>query len=287
MKNLLLIRLGICGIVYILICISLRIWHNRLIFVPTAAIETKPEDLGLTYQEVWLSANDRGKPEKIHSWWIPNDRANAPTLLYLHGNGKNIGANVRHAQRFVQLGFSVLLFDYRGYGRSEGSFPTEKQLYRDAEIAWNYLEKKFQPKNIFLYGHSLGGAIAIELALRKPNLAGLIVEGSFTSIREMANLYPLYRLFPLDLIITQKFDSIAKVSQVRSPILFIHGGEDSIVPARMSQALFKATKVSKKMLFIIPDADHHNVASVGGDRYLQAIKDFKRLVSLHQKHLAN
>ncbi|MGL5807136.1 MAG: alpha/beta hydrolase [Xenococcaceae cyanobacterium] len=285
MKNLLLIRLGICAIVYILICISLRIWHNRLIFVPTAAIETKPEDLGLTYQEVWLSANDKSKPEKIHSWWIQGDRSDSPTLLYLHGNGANIGANVKRAQRFVELGFSVLLFDYRGYGRSEGNFPTEKQLYRDAEIAWNYLveEKKIHPKNIFLYGHSLGGAIAIELALRQPNLAGLIVEGSFTSIRKMANLYPLYRIFPLDLIITQKFDSIAKVSRVRSPILFIHGSDDSIVPAKMSQALFEATKISKKMLLIIPEADHNNVALLGGDRYLQAVKDFYRLVLLHQK----
>ncbi len=156
---------------------------------------------------------------------------------HLHGNGLNIGANIAHASRFHQLGFSVLLIDYRGYGRSEGAFPNEKKVYQDAATAWNYLVQKLQipPRHIFIYGHSLGGAIAIDLAVKHPNAAGLIVESSFTSIREVVAYRNLFWMFPVNLILTQRFESIKKLPQLRMPILFIHGTADSTVPFFMSQ----------------------------------------------------
>ncbi|XZO00444.1 MAG: alpha/beta hydrolase [Microcoleus sp.] len=177
-------------------------------------------------------------------------------VLYLHGNGLNVGANVEHANRFHQLGMSVFLIDYRGYGKSQGEFPTESQVYEDAQLAMDYLVKQrgINPKQIYIYGHSLGGAIAIDLAVRNPEAAGLIVEGSFTSAREMVDFQSgVYRIFPIDLLLRQRFDSIAKVDRLEMPVLFIHGTADTVVPVEMSKKLFDAAP-EPKQLYIVPDA---------------------------------
>jgi hypothetical protein len=294
MKKLLLIALGMGSIAYLLLCFSLRLWQNRLIFFPSSAIATTPDLLGLTYEDVWLSvpkpqANtiltkvlptfkpQSAKVERIHGWWLDNSSDNAPVLLYLHGNGANIGDNLGRVKEFYRLGFSVLVIDYRGYGRSEGRFPTERTVYEDARIAWNYLvrDRKIKPQNIFIYGHSLGGAIAIDLGARQPQAAGLIVESSFTSMRDMIDHQGIYSFFPADLILTHKFNSISKIARLQTPILLIHGSEDLTVPASMSQILFDAATVPKKLL-IIPSADHNNVPWIGGKQYWRSVKDFSQ-----------
>lgn len=214
----------------------------------------------------------------MHGWWIPAAQPDANVLLYLHGNGINIGANVTHAHRFHQLGFSVLLMDYRGYGRSEGGSPTEARVYQDAAAAWNYLVKQqIKPSQIFLYGHSLGGAIAIDLAVQHPDAAGLIVEGSFTSIRKIVEHQNSFWMFPVDLILTQRFDSISKVRSLLVPVLFIHGTSDWQVPAAMSQQLYAAAP-EPKQLVLIPGAGHNDVAEVAGSQYLQAVQRFVQQV---------
>ncbi|WP_180274553.1 alpha/beta hydrolase, partial [Tychonema bourrellyi] len=197
-------------------------------------------------------------------------------ILYLHGNGLNVGANVEHANRFHRLGLSVFLIDYRGYGKSQGEFPTESQVYEDAQLAWDYLVKQrgINPKQIYIYGHSLGGAIAIDLAVRHPEAAGLIVEGSFTSARAMVDFQSgVYRMFPIDLLLTQRFDSIAKVDRLQMPVLFIHGTADTIVPVEMSKKLFDSAP-EPKQLYIVPDAGHNNLAEFAGGEYLQRISQF-------------
>ncbi|MEZ2341801.1 alpha/beta hydrolase [Microcoleus sp.] len=197
-------------------------------------------------------------------------------VLYLHGNGLNVGANVEHANRFHQLGMSVFLIDYRGYGKSQGEFPTESQVYEDAQLAMDYLVKQrgINPKQIYIYGHSLGGAIAIDLALRNPEAAGLIVEGSFTSAREMVDFQSgVYRIFPIDLLLRQRFDSIAKVDRLEMPVLFIHGTADTVVPVEMSKKLFDAAP-EPKQLYIVPDAGHNNLANFAGAEYLEKISNF-------------
>lgn len=148
-----------------------------------------------------------------HGWLIPTAKQQAPVLLYLYHNAINIGANVSQAGNFNQLGYSVLLIDYRGFGLSEGKFPSESQAYQDAETAWNYLIKKRQiPANkIFIYGHSVGGAIAINLAVKHPEAAGLIVQSSFTSLQDMTKRFGIYWLLPVDIILNQKFDSLKKI----------------------------------------------------------------------------
>lgn len=271
------------AIAYTSACLSLLVRQNRFIFLPSPRVEITPEQFNLRYQNVWLPVMAKsGKVEQIHGWWIPA-QPEAGVMLYLHGNGINIGANVTQANHFHQLGFSVLLIDYRGYGRSDGEFPTESTVYQDAQIAWNYLvrERQVNPKRIFIYGHSLGGAIAIDLAVQHPETAGLIVESSFTSMQEMADLKGWSRLFPVDLLLTQRFDSITKVKSLKLPVLFTHGTLDNKVPLQMSQALFAAAP-EPKQLVLFPDAGHNNLAEIAGLQYLQAIQRFMEQVQAQQ-----
>lgn len=275
------------AIAYVGICISLWVGQNRLIFVPSAQMEGTPADLDLNYQEIWLPVGgNKTSPEKIHAWWIPSANAHqkqGKVLLYLHGNGGNISSNRGRAKRYQKLGFSVFLIDYRGYGRSIGPFPTEASVYQDAQTAWNYLvqERKIPPEKIVIYGHSLGGAIAIDLATRQPQAAGVIVESTFTSLEDMAALESRYRFLPINLVLHQRFDSLEKLPLLKRPILFFHGGQDTTVPADMSQTLFKAATVPKKLL-LIPEADHNNVSKVGDQRYNAAVENFVKLVEQSQ-----
>lgn len=284
----LLLGIGVLlAIAYIAVCVLLCFQQTRFIFFPSPVIQTTPEFLNLNYQEVWLPVLTRsGKIERMHGWWIPAARDNTKVLLYLHGNGINIGANIAHAYRFYQLGFSILLMDYRGYGRSEGGFPTEARVYQDAADAWNYLVKKrqIQPSQIFIYGHSLGGALAIDLAVQHPEAAGLIVESSFTSIREIVAHQGRFWMFPVDLILNQRFDSISKVRSLQMPVLFIHGTADLMVPAAMSQLLYAAAP-EPKQLVLIPGAGHNDVAEVAGSQYLQAVQRFVEQVQIRQAQL--
>ncbi|MGL5082408.1 MAG: alpha/beta hydrolase [Microcoleaceae cyanobacterium] len=262
---------------YLLVCLVLRFGQNRLIFFPSRDIKRTPNELNLPYQDVWLPVNLKsGQVETIHCWWIPSaSTTDERVILDFHGNRSNIAANLDYAQLFHQLGLSVLLVDYRGYGLSTKRFPTENSVYQDVEIAWNYLiqERQVNPQKIFIFGHSLGGAIAIQLATQHPEIAGLIVECSFTSIRNMIDFQRKYWMFPIDFLLTQRFDSIAKVPYLEMPTLFTHGTEDQVIPIQMSQELFAASSDPKQLL-IIPGAGHNNVAQVGGDQYQVVLKEF-------------
>ncbi|MBC8121578.1 MAG: alpha/beta fold hydrolase [Gemmatimonadaceae bacterium] len=252
------------------------LWSNQrqFIFAPERLIQKTPATYNLTYQNVYLPVQGRGAmTEWMHGWWIPGPRENADVLLYLHGNGINIGANVEHASRMQELGFSVLLVDYRGYGHSGGEFPSETQIYTDAQAIWHYLiyQRQVKPEHIFIYGHSLGGAVAIDLAVKHPEAAGLIVDSSFTALQEVVRLSNKFWMFPVDLLLNQHFDSIDKVRWLRMPVLFIHGMADDLIPFQMSERLFAAAS-SPKRLALIPGGGHINSAEIDGPRYRAAIR---------------
>ena len=261
---------------YLFFCTFLYIRQGNYIFFPDQQIRATPALYQVPYQDVYIPVRKpTGEIEEIHGWWIPSDKKGAKTLLYLHGNSANMGKEAERAHLFHKLGLSLLLIDYRGFGKSGGDFPSESQVFEDAEAAWQYLiqMKKIRPEEIFVYGHSLGGAIAIELALHHPETPGLIIESSFTRARDLAVKNWWAHYIPLDLLFVQRFDSISKVQSLRMPILFIHGTADPTVPYPMSQQLF-ATANSQKQLLLIPGGDHNHNFKIGGSRYSETIRTF-------------
>jgi uncharacterized protein len=253
---------------YILACSGLYLYQERLIYKPETIISTTPADRDLDYQDVWIPVGKNGKSnEQLFGWWLPaadkilaNNSSSKGTVLYLHGYNQNIGKNIDPARTLNQLGYDVLLVDYRGYGKSSGKFPSERQLYTDAELAWNYLVKTRQlpPHKIIIFGYSLGGAIAIDLATHHPEAASLIVQSSFTSMSAMVATSLWSKFLPVNLLLTQKFDSIAKIKSLKLPIMYIHGTADRHIPFKMSRSLYQATTNPNKQLLLVANAGHWN-----------------------------
>jgi uncharacterized protein len=251
------------------------LWTNQreLIFLPSRDLARTPADLDLQYDEVWLPVG-ASPGASLHGWWMQSAVAGSPVVLYLHGNDLNLSGNVERIAGLHRVGFTVLAIDYRGYGKSSGGFPSEVQVYEDADAAWNHLVRQLRidPAQLFIYGHSLGGAIAIELAVRHPETAGLIVESAFTSMPGIAKT--VYWMFPVDFLLDQRFDALAKVPALQPPVLFIHGMADSEVPYAMSEALFAVAKGRSKQLTLIPGGGHEDSAIVGEALYTRAVLDF-------------
>jgi uncharacterized protein len=276
-KPLLLWPLGVGVSFYMLLCVGLAVGQRRLIFVPDRTLAYTPAQRNIPYETVWIPVP--GTQQSLHGWWLPAQGRARGTLLYLHGNGGNISINLEQAIRLRNLGVSVLLVDYRGYGQSQGGFPKEASVYADARAAWDYLRnvRRLEADSIVVYGHSLGGAIAIDLIHDHPEAAGLIVQSSFTSIEATAQRQWFGRFVPLDWLVNQRFDSLAKVPALKVPTLYLHGTADELFPTSMAQQLFNATP-SPKTLELFPGAGHNNVASVGGDRYQAVLQTFLRQI---------
>lgn len=244
---------------YLLVGAGLYLGQKQFIFVPTKPYEKTPDAVGLRSQSVQLPMFNAETPGKIHGWFLAHPTPSA-TVLYLHGNGHNIGSNINQAKRLYDQGFSVLLIDYRGYGESDGS-PSEQGVYADAEAAWQYLvnQRQLAPNSIVIYGHSLGGAIATNLALQHPDAQALIVHNSFTSMPAMASRQWYSRLFFPYLVLHQRFDSIAKVPKLQVPTLWIHGQADRLIPPQMSEELYRSAPADlRKQLILVPNAGHNN-----------------------------
>ncbi len=278
------------GVVFLIVstytagCLFLYYQQSKYLFFPSPVIEKTPLAYNVPFEDVWLPLKVGGKKseqkiEQIHGWWMNNPNSNGKVLLYLHGNTLNIAANLYAATGYYKAGFSVLLIDYRGFGKSEGSFPNEKRVYEDAEIAWNYLVRqlKIPSSQIYIYGHSLGGAIAIDLAVKCPDAAGLIVESTFTSVNEVIAARKLFPLFPVDLILTQQFDSLQKVPKLKIPILIIHGTEDETIPVLMSQTLYASAPQPKELILVL-GANHNNVGEIAPSQYTKAVQSFLQVV---------
>jgi pimeloyl-ACP methyl ester carboxylesterase len=281
---------------------------------------------GVVESDIAVASN--GKSERVHAWWWPGEKRDAPAVLYLHGSRWNLTGQVYRIEQLHDLGFSVLAIDYRGFGKSDGDLPSEKTVYEDAHAAWGRLTQ-LQPDagKRFIYGHSLGGAVAIDLAatLQNPPASaphglarltapftrrarqvaaaavpaanpaaapgatsvaasastlpalattgarGLIVESSFTTLADVAKSLT-YPWLPVQLLLSQKFDSLDKIAHVSMPVLIVHGTDDRYIPSHFSQELYDAV-AGKKRLLLVPGGTHNNSLQLGEVAYRKAFKD--------------
>lgn len=258
------------AISYLGACGYMQSTQLEKVFEPSPVLQTNPGRMGMPFEELRIPVQSGGE---LYGWWIPSDKADAPTVLYLHGNYGNIGHNLDHGKRLHDMGYNVLVADYRGYGKSSNGQPTEARVYEDAEAAWQYLLKArgVPPQRAFIYGHSLGGAVAIDLALRHPEAAGLVAESTFTSMQAMGELK--YDYLPVGLLLNQRFESLQKIPGLKLPVLLIHGTWDEKVPVAMARQLYDAAPQPKQLL-LIEGGEHSNSGTVGWVEYRDAVSAF-------------
>lgn len=215
---------------------------------------------------------------KVRSWYWQHPSPNAPTVLYLHGARWNLNGSVFRMERWMDMGFSVLAIDYRGFGDSTQLLPSEQSAYQDALAALHELARRQpDPKRRFLYGHSLGGAIAIDLAARADDVdvAGIVIESSFTSIRGMLTTLEWGDIPGIGLIVTQPFASDRKLAAITRPLLILHGTADRVVPHTMSDELFAAaTSVPEGMKRLVKIEGASHSGSVRDPAYQDAVWRF-------------
>lgn len=254
----------------LLFVVFIRLVENRLVFFPSRFPDGiwQTEQLAVRPHEVFFETEDH---VKLHGWHFKQDDAQA-TLLFLHGNAGNISHRLHFITHLMEnLPVDVFIFDYRGYGKSEGS-PSEEGVYRDARAAHKYLTEStpLAPEQIILHGRSLGGAVAIDLAL-EVTAAGLLLESTFSSGNDMAR--DMFKILPVWWFTTIKFDSQAKISAVGMPVLMLHGTDDGVVPFRLGKKLFEAAREPKKFV-AIQGADHNDAYLIDARAFFGAIRDF-------------
>ena len=256
------------AIAYAAVMALVYLFQSRLIFYPEVGREmvVSPQTYGLKFEPADIRTTDG---ESLSAWWLPADEARG-TILFFHGNAGNISHRLDYLLLFNRLRFNTLILDYRGYGKSTGS-PSEEGTYRDAEAAWDYLSKVAPGRPRFIVGHSLGGAIAVELARKHPEARGLVLEATLTSVQDMVE-QSAWGFLPVGLILTQKFDALSKIGEVKMPVMIAHGTRDSIVPFQMGERLYEAAPAPKRFVKV-EGAGHHNLSGPGFEAYRQALTE--------------
>ena len=228
--------------------------------------------------------------QSLHAWWWPAARRDAPSILYLHGVRWNLTGQAFRIEQLRAMGYAVLAIDYRGFGQSKGDLPSEASVYEDARAAWErFTAMQPDASKRLIYGHSLGGAVAVDLAAdlaaeAKKNrdpvpVRGLVIESTFTSLGDAVaqvadNNLPV-KWLPVRWLLSQKFDSIDKIVDIDMPLLVVHGLADSFMPSRFSQQLFNAANEPKRLL-LIPGGTHNNSMSLGRAQYRQALESLMK-----------
>ena len=254
------------ALVIILFVVGTVALEDRFIFFPSQELIGTHSELGMEYQHVYFTSEEH----RLHGWFIPGQ--GDVTWLWMHGNGGNISHRLENiAMLNDRLGINIFIFDYRGYGQSEGK-PSEKGIYRDAESALAYLRSLpgVDRNRIVLFGRSLGGAVAVELATRE-GVAGLILESPFTSIPAMAKR--AHPFLPVGPLLRTRYDSLSKIGRISTPLLVLHGREDEIVPYEQGRELFEAAP-DPKTFHTIEGGGHNETYLRGGEGYWQALEEF-------------
>ncbi len=228
-----------------------------------------PKPYGVINEDKFFASEDG---TALHGWWIPVRRARG-TVIYCHGNSGNITNRIGVFRYLQRLRLNVFAFDYRGYGRSEGE-PSEEGVYADARAAHDFVTGELQeePERLLIFGHSLGGAIAIDMVTHR-RAAGLVAQSTFTNLREMARAR--FPSMPMHLVASNRFRSIDKVGSLELPKLFVHGTADETVPYHIGERLYERAADPKEW-YSVPHAGHNDVYRFGGFRYLWKVSRFAR-----------
>lgn len=242
--------------------------ENFFLYHPHQSLESNPEGLSIKYENVQFTAKDN---TKLHGWFFPPSSSDNSVILWAHGNAGNISHRIENILLMRKnLDVGVFIFDYRGYGLSEGK-PNEKGLYADMEGAYLWLSKRIPENRIVLFGRSLGAAIATKLSIEKRSSQSLILESPFENTIEMGKR--IFPFLPLRWLMKQKFDTKAIIHSVEIPLLLLHGDKDTIVPFQQGKNLFDLAS-EPKQFFQIKGANHNDTFSIGGKRYWQIWKQF-------------
>ena len=242
----------------------IRLLLNSLLYFPSRAIIETPDRAGLGYRDLGLETDDG---ELLHGWWIGAPTASLGHLLLCHGNAGNVGDSILHAALLTAAGFDVLLFDYRGYGRSSGR-PSEAGTYSDARAALRCLLEQpgVDPARVLYLGESLGSAVAVDLALERPP-AGLVLLSAFTGVRELSRLH--YPFVPAALL-PDAYPTLRRIPELNAPLLVLHGDLDDIVPLSQGRAVFEAAPGPKRMQ-VFPGFGHSDLIPLAGAEFARAI----------------
>ena len=252
--------------VWVLLSLLLYLFQPKFVYFPQSEIDFTPDMAGLAYEDIYFKTED---DIDLNGWFIPVEGAKR-TLLFFHGNGGNISHRLDSLKIFHELGLSVFIIDYRGYGQSQGT-TSEQGTYRDAEAAWRYLTntRSIADNEIIIFGRSMGGAVATWLASdHTPNL--LILESTFTSVADMGKHY--YPYLPTQLLARIKYASIDRIKNINCPILFSHSQTDEIVPFELGQQLFN--KALEPKMFMELKGGHNDGFIVSGRSYIEGIENF-------------
>lgn len=226
--------------------------------------------------DVWIAFESRLSQQavQLHGLWLPAAQPDAPVLLYLHGARWDVRGSANRMRRMQELGFSVLGVDYRGFGKSGFGqlLPSEAMAYEDARAAWDWLAQHYPNAQRYIFGHSLGGAIATHLAQQvQQDAAGLIVEGSFTSIADVVSSFR-WGWLPVGPLLTQRFESAERIAHVRMPVLVVHGSADQAIPWALGRALYERAPKPKRFV-LVEGGTHHNTNAVGQPLYRAALAE--------------
>ncbi len=262
---------------YVGLAIALYLGQSNLVYMPSKDVIETPETMGIKFEDIQIVTKDN---VNLDAWFVPAKDGNLigkGVILFCHGNGGNISNRISYLPIFKDLGLATLLFDYRGYGKSEGN-PTEEGTYADVEAAWQYLtqEKQIPPQKIIIYGESLGGAIASYIAEKtaqqdpKNSAGGLVLASTFTSISDRAS--ELYPFLPIRWLSRFSYNSIDRLPNIKIPVLIIHSPDDEIIPFTHGERNFQAANPPKKLVKL--RGDHNGGFLDSLETYRNGLNEF-------------
>jgi len=258
-------------------CVGLDAQQRKWIFQAQAAVASlemrNASARSDGFDDVWIefSSRESGRPVTLHAIWLEGARSDAPALLYLHGARRNVEASTFRIRQMRELGFAVLAIDYRGFGRSSDELPSETSVDEDARTAWAWLAQQHPGRERYVFGHSLGGAIAVRLASEVTDAKGLIVEGTFTSIPDVFQTMK-WGWLPVAPLITQRFDSATRIANVKVPVLVVHGEEDTLILPELGRALYERAPQPKRFI-LVPGGTHYSTNRLGRAQYEAALHE--------------